>query len=442
MLVSFAADFRRTPIPILEQLERRTGEISAALAAQNGARGSVVLATCNRFEAYLDLAEVPPHRVLGQIASASRIDLETLTAGVGISVGEAAAEHLFSVASGLESAAVGEGEIAGQVRRAHSRAREQGSVSDLLERLFQGAHRVSRDVKRRTELQGEGRSLVRLALLLAEGRITSWQDARVLLVGTGAYAGATVAALRERGAERVLVHSPSGRAAAFAEARGLGAVPHGGLSAALASADLIVACSSVQDPVISAAELGDVPEGRRLILDLGMPRNVDPAVAEIAGTELLDIDTLAKHLPVPELSAAAEAGRLVRDAAREFSRTLGEREALSTLVSLREHVLGILEEELCRARVAGPAQSRAGEVGAGQHLATGQRPASAAETRAGKDPGSAADPAVAASIERALRRFTGKLLHEPSARIRALGREGRAHEARAAAEALFGLDRV
>ncbi|MBK0422265.1 glutamyl-tRNA reductase [Leucobacter sp. CSA2] len=418
MLICLSADYRRTPIPILEQLERRTHEIALQLDGRDDVRGSVVLATCNRFEAYV---EVPggsrgtaAAALLADLSFVAGIETETLSAGLGRFTDEVAAEHLFAVASGLESAAVGEGEIAGQVRRAHSDAREAGRVTHLLERLFQSAHRVARDVKHRTALQGEGRSLVRLALLLAERRIDSWRDARVLLVGTGAYAGATVAALRERGAKRIAVHSPSGRAAGFADARGIGAVAPDGFPAALASADLLIACSAVKDPLITPKDLAEIPDRSRLFLDLGMPRNIDPDVTGILGTELLDIEAISRHAPVPELSAEAEARRLVRGAAEEFSADRAEREAVPTLVILREHVLGILEEELCRARSRRPGDPSAAEG----------------------DPEKSPDP----DVESALRHFTGRLLHEPSERIRALGRAGRAEEARIAAEALFGLE--
>ncbi|MGJ0203830.1 glutamyl-tRNA reductase [Leucobacter sp. gxy201] len=403
MLLCFSADHRTTPTPELERFERRGDAIAAALRAHEAVAGSIVLATCNRFEAYADIPSATSEAVLSSIADAAGLETAAIRRIAACSTDEAAAEHLFAVACGLESAALGEGEIAGQVRRAHARAHEQQSVTDLLERLFQRAHRVARDVKHRTGLQDEGRSLVRLALALAERRIGSWERARVLLVGTGAYAGATVAALRGRGAERIAVHSPSGRAAEFARARGIRAVPEHGFADALASADLLIACSSVHDPLLHARDLGDVETPPPLVLDLGMPRNIDADVTSVAGVELLDLEAIAKHAPVPELGAAAEARRIVHDAAIEFSSDRAEREALPALVALRGHVLDVLEDELCRAR--GP-----------------------------RTPGDA----EASAVELALRRFTGRLLHEPSERIRALGRAGRSAEARRAAETLFG----
>lgn len=411
MLLCLSADHRTTPTPILERFERRAADIIAALDTHDAVRGSVVLATCNRFEAYVELPTEATDALLATIAHATDIAPERMHESVNIHTDEVAAEHLFAVTCGLESASVGESEIAGQVRRAHTHAHARDSVSDLIERLFQHAHRVARDAKHRTGLQNEGRSLVQLSLMLAERRIESWQSARVLLVGTGAYAGATVAALRSRDAAHIAVYSPSGRAATFAASREIHAVPADRFNAALASADLLIACSSVQDPLITSRDIAGIIDRPRLFLDLGMPRNIHPDINNIAGIELLDIETIAKHAPIPELSSAAEAHRMVRDAAAQFSADRAEREALPTLVTLRRHVLGILEDELCRARTA---------------------------SRPGHDSDADTDIYTDA-VERALRRFTGRLLHEPSERIRALGRAGRGDEAQRAAATLFGL---
>src|SRR5690606_36134354 len=122
-----------------------------------------------------------------------------------IDTGSDTAEHLFSVAAGLESAVVGEGEIAGQVRRAHTAARERGTLTHDLEHLFRTATRTSRTVGHRTTLRSKGRSLVRLVLRMAEARVADWGRASVLIIGTGEYAGATVAALRSRGARTIAV---------------------------------------------------------------------------------------------------------------------------------------------------------------------------------------------------------------------------------------------
>ena len=429
MLLCLSVDHRRGSIPLLERLSSvREADIGAPPGTVDG---SVLLATCNRFELYLDTAEgagagsevddePEVSALLDRLARIAAVPADQLHDAVRITRGPAAVEHLFAVASGLESAVVGEEEIAGQVRRAHARARELDAVTDRLERLFQAATRTARAVGRRTELRAAGRSLVGLALRMAESRIGDWAEAPVLLIGTGAYAGATVAGLRERGARRILVHSPSGRAQRFAADRGVSAVAPGEFRDALAEATLVIGCSRVDEPVLGADDLcagrpgsevpgsaaSAVPSGgsSRLLIDLGMPRNIDPGAAAVPGVELIDLDTLARHAPVAALGAEAEAAEIVRSAVEQFIAAQAERDAVPALLSLRGHVLAILEEELCRARRVG-------------------------------DPASAAS---AGTAEVALRRLAGRLLHDPTTRIRELGRQGRSDAAREAVATLFG----
>lgn len=417
MLLCLSFDHRGCSFPLLERLTARTPEITEALTALESAEGAVVLSTCNRFEVYVQAPHDISDEIIERISTVAGVPVSSLSTAADVETEHRAAEHLFAVASGLKSAVVGEEEIAGQVRRAHIEARDRGSLTNHLERLFQTATRTSRTVKHRTEIRSQGRSLVRLALRLAESRVSTWEDANVLLIGTGAYAGATVAALRSRGAERISVHSPSGRAAAYAESHALTAVDPRELRAALDAADVIITCSRTDQPLLTEADFEtdgaagapDFDPGSRhprLLIDLGMPRNIDPAVARIDGVELLDLETVARHAPVTELGAEHEALEIVHDAAIEFGASQAERDTLPVLLALRGHVNAILEEELCRAR-------RTGEED---------------------------DEASAADVEAALRRLTGRLLHAPTTRIRSLGREGRASEASDALSALFGLE--
>ena len=161
------------------------------------------------------------HEAIRAVGTVAGLEADELRTTFGFVHGNAVAGHLFAVASGLESVVVGEGEIAGQVRRSLERARAEGTTTPELERLFQRASQTSRRVKNETGIGGEGRSLVRLALDLAESRITDWAATRVLLVGTGRFAGASLAALRDRGVADVRVYSPSGRGTRFAANHGI-----------------------------------------------------------------------------------------------------------------------------------------------------------------------------------------------------------------------------
>ncbi|WP_308466871.1 glutamyl-tRNA reductase [Rathayibacter soli] len=418
MLVCFTSNHHTARFDLLERLERHAGAITDALSTQRPEliSGSVVLATCNRFEAYLDIDEpltaaraVAVETLIDAISSASQIDQDELRAASTVICDRGVAEHLFAVSSGLESIVVGEGEIAGQVRRALHAARAAGTVTRDLDRLFQTAARTSRGVKNNTGIASAGRSIVRLALELAASRITDWAQARVLLVGTGAYAGASLAALRDRGATDIRVFSRTGRAATFATSHGIAAVPTTGLADAVASSDLVVTCSVAPTVILDRATLDAAMQlpgalQRRLIIDLGLPRNVDPAVARVAGVELLDLETISLHAPLKELGAEADARAIVGQAAAAFAAQTAEQQVEPALVALRSHVFGVLDAEIDRLRAHHDSET-----------------------------------ADTAQTEAALRHLVGVLLHTPSVRARELARNGEADTFISGANAVFGV---
>jgi glutamyl-tRNA reductase len=169
VLLCLTANHRNTSFDLLEKLSFGAPDAAKGLVESNSlVSGAVVLATCNRFEAYLDVPDdndsAATNRVVEAMSAASGTDPAALRDAVTVLHGDAVAQHLFSVSSGLESVVVGEDEISGQVRRALEQAREAGTTSSALERLFQKATQTSRGVKSRTALGGAGRSLVRLGL--------------------------------------------------------------------------------------------------------------------------------------------------------------------------------------------------------------------------------------------------------------------------------------
>ncbi|MCU1515073.1 MAG: glutamyl-tRNA reductase [Microbacteriaceae bacterium] len=403
MLLCLTASHHNASFDLLEKLSIGAPGAAATLVASGDfVSGAVVLATCNRFEAYLDIDEpltaasaVAVQRVVEVVSAASGVSPAVLRGSVTVVTGHDVAEHLFAVSSGLESVILGEDEISGQVRRALENARAAGTTSSSLERLFQQASRTSRGIKSRTAVGGAGRSLVRLGLELASSRVADWADARVLLVGTGQYAATTLAALRDRGATNVAVYSASKRGGPFALSHSVKLEES--LEQALASADVVITCTSAETPVIVPGIMR--PGRRRIVIDLGLPRNVDPAVAGIEGVELLDLETISLHAPLEELNAATEARAMVDEAVSEYAAVAAEQAMAPAVVALRRHVFQILESEIERARARG-------------------------------DDGQA---------ESALRHLAGVLLHTPSVRARELARSGNAAEFTAALDALFGI---
>ncbi len=389
----------------LERLSATTVDTAAELVRGDAvAQGAIMLATCNRFEAYLDLdaasgiaVAAAADATLAQLSTASGIPAAELRGSISVLSGPSVVEHLFAVSAGLESVVVGEDEISGQVRRALERARSRRTTSSELERLFQKASHTAREIKTGTELGGAGRSLARLALELASSRVTDWATTPVLIVGTGQYAATTLAALRRYGAADLRVFSPSGRGEKFALRHGI--TLERDLLVALASADIVITCTASATPVVTPETL--LPRSRsRLIIDLGLPRNVDPAVGAIDGVELLDLETVSLHAPLEELNATSIAREMVGAAAAEFAAVGAEQSLTSGIVALRQHVLGILEDEIERARSRGDSTPH---------------------------------------TEASLRHLVGVLLHTPSARARELARSGDQQAFVDGLDALFGI---
>ncbi len=359
MLVCLTAHQRTTPLESLERLSVIGAEVAPRLRdAHESIRGAVVLSTCNRFEAYFDLADDSPvpamDAAMEQLSAMTDLPFRAVRDTVDFAHGNRVAHHLFAVAAGLDSVAVGEDEIAGQVRRALDTARRDGLTTSALEHLFQRATETSRAVKNSTRLGESGRSLVRLAVELAGSRVATWADARVLLVGTGRYAAASLAALRDVGATDVRVHSRSGRSR-FAQREHLTEVTAADFAREAADADVIVTCTSVTDTFALTAELHGAARGTdprdQLIIDLGMPRNVDPGVRALAGIDLLDLDTVRIHAPIDEFATLDEAQLIVATAAQRHAAARRVHAVSPTVVALRAHVQGVLDAEIDRARL-------------------------------------------------------------------------------------------
>ncbi|WP_372449362.1 glutamyl-tRNA reductase [Cellulomonas hominis] len=344
-------------LAVLERLSADTHAVGREIVTGcHPVSGAVVLATCNRFELYLDIpdpadAEAARTAVAATVAARSGYTPQHVADALAPATGGAVVEHLFAVASGLESMVVGEREIAGQVRRALTAARRDGTTTSDLEALFQAASRASRAVEGRTGLGAAGRSVVGVALDLVEEGLPNWSDVRCLLIGTGSYAGASLAALKARGCRDVLVYSASGRAGQFAAQRGVTAATSD-LAASLAGVDLVVACSGAAGAVLDVdalirARSAEASIGARplAVLDLALQHDVDPAVGELPGVRLVSLTTVAEQAPDGHSATVAEALSLVAEQAEAFERTRRTREWNPPVVAERRRVL----EELATA---------------------------------------------------------------------------------------------
>jgi glutamyl-tRNA reductase len=400
VLFCLTANHRNTEFDVLDRISRIADSSAVDLVnAHDFVRGAIVLATCNRFEAYLDIDE--PVTGGAALARAAVLDLvdahdapgagdaEALSASAVSFVGDDVVRHLFAVSSGLESMVVGEEEISGQVQRALVAARATGTTSPELEHVFQRAAHATRGVRARIDVAAAGRSLARLALDLVDSRVADWAEVPVLLVGTGQYAATTITALRARGAGDIRVFSATGRAERFAARYGI--VAERSLRSAIGDAAIVLTCTARY--TITPDDIPDTAP--RLIVDLGLPRNVDPEVGRLDGVELLDLELIGRHAALPELGAGAH--ELVGSAAATFT---AERAAVPAVVAVRSHIESVLEAEVARLR------------------------------RRTDDP----------AAEAALRHFAGVLAHAPSVRAREFAAAGRRQEFEDALAIVFGID--
>lgn len=413
VLLSLIATHSDVDLETVARLSAGASQVSSSLLETGSAvSGSVVLATCNRFEVYCEAkseADIEAARsaVVAEISRHSGLSKDLVSRSFTTNTGESVAKHLFAVGAGLDSAVVGEREIAGQVRRALIEAQEKGTASGGLTRLFQTASRTAKDVGALTALGKRGLSIVSVALELATDLSVDldWRNKKVVVFGTGAYAGATMALLKERGCTDISVYSSSDRAESFTASRGGTPLTRDSLPAALAAADVVIGCSG-SDSQVSAKDISRVRANSNkplIIIDLALTHDFEPAVREVDGVDLITLESVRLAAPAEQAESLKQASGIVADAAKAFSELQLSRQMDSAIVALRRHTLNVLDSELEKVRA--------------QHGCTG----------------------AAEEVEFAMRRMVKQLLHVPTVRARELAASGQQDDYIKGLEALFGI---
>lgn len=437
VFVLLGANYNDIPLEQLESLERHTNEIreallgstsvtgggsaaatageAAAVSAGEAASiaGGILIGTCNRFEVYLDTDNF--HSAIDEtvrvVSDVAGLDADYVSKALRVSYGSSVAQHLYSVASGLESMVVGEGEIAGQVKRSLAEAQEAGQATSALNSLFQTASNVAKKVSTETGLGAAGRSIVATGLELHEGLYGALAGKTAVIIGTGAYARVTVAALQRAGVSEILVYSESGRAEEFSANRETVPVARGELRNALAKAAVVVTASGSRNYSISfhlakdvlerQAELG-LPVGLHVV-DVALAQSVAPHAYELENVNILDMEYIKRHSPREHSESVLAAREIVADAVAEFEAEQAARSVDPLISALRSHVSTWVDEEVVRVR-----------------------------KRAGTE--------TAAEVERSLKRVTNALLHAPSVNAKELAKSGNRQDYVQAVKTLFGID--
>jgi glutamyl-tRNA reductase len=353
-LVLVGTNHRSAPLPVRERLaahDHGHDLVDHMLAAEPVAE-AVGLATCNRCELYMvgGHPEAMREAAVERLVELSGRDRRGLEPMLYVRTGVEAAEHLFSVAAGLDSLVPGEAQILAQIRDAYANAFEWGATGPVSNRLFHVALEAGKRVRHETAIGSGGASVASVAADVAADRLGGLPGARVLVVGAGRVAELVASNLAARGAGPLRVaNRDSGRAAALAARFGGTAIAWDELAAAADDADVVVSSTAAPGHVIHA---GDLRPGRpRLLIDLAVPRDVDPAAAEVDGTSVVDLDALEVAVRRTIALRRGESGRaraIVAEQAGEFRDWMAALRVVPAITSLRDHAERIRIAELRR----------------------------------------------------------------------------------------------
>jgi glutamyl-tRNA reductase len=434
------ANYRSAPLELLERLaidaERRPKALAGLLDLEH-VHEAVVVSTCNRVEVYVAISRF--HGAAGDVrrflADLHGLGRDEFTSHLYDYYEERAVQHLFAVAAGIDSMVVGEAQILSQVREAFQAAQAERTVGPVLSALFARAIKVGRRARSETAIGAGLASTVTVGLRVADGQLGGLAGRRALLVGAGGVARLAGRALRAAGAgELVVANRTSATGGALARELGGRAVPLERVAEELALADLAVAATAGTTPTVTAATVaeamarraGGVPGGSGgvagasgspgasgsagplVLLDLGVPRDVEPEVRGLPGVVLADLDALRAVLETDE-GPRREVERVRALIAQETGAFMGgQREArlVPTIRALRARAEQVRQQELAKAstRLAG------------------------------------LDERQRAAVEAVTRGLVNKLLHDPMVRGKTLAARPDGDLYVAALRELYGLD--
>ncbi|MEC7174559.1 MAG: glutamyl-tRNA reductase [Actinomycetota bacterium] len=405
---------RTAPLDLLERIALDAQGVAKAvsgLVALDSVREAVVLSTCNRTEVYAvaELFHQGFDDIQHFLATTAGVDLETINSHTYAEHDDAAAHHLFSVAAGLDSMVLGEGEVLGQVRDAWEIAQAEGAARSTLNLLFRHCLETGKRARTETDIARGTASMSHAAVEMAVDYLGSLDNVSVAVVGAGLMGEGIAVALHGHGARRMTVLNRTEEHGRSIADRVDGTVqPLAALDHALVESDLIISCTSAQEPIITTdmARPASSPDRPTLIIDIAVPRDVHHEVAQLSDVTVLNLDDLQRW---------AARGREARTSSVEAVRTIISEEldryaiassavqAAPLISALRSHFDSIRRDELDR--VAG---------------------------RLDEDARNALDVVTT--------QLLAKLLHEPSVRLRLEAGSPRGERLSSAVIDLFNLD--
>lgn len=297
------------------------------------AHEQVLLSTCERLEWYAAANGLIDAEMLRVWAAAFDVPLERIEACAVVRTGDAASRHLLRVAAGLESRIAGEHHVLGQVRATFRDACERGAVGPVLSALWRAAIHAGKRVRSETVLGRGMRSAAAGAADVIRRHVGSRCDRRIVIVGAGRMARDVLEALRTFDPGRiVIVNRRVARARELADGLGAQACSLEDLVALVREADALVACTSSPSFILTATDVGDRAGHPLAVVDLGVPRNVDPLIAGTRGVTLAHLESLETHRAEDRAVAAAES--IVEDELHRFRQWHSNRRAASAITRL------------------------------------------------------------------------------------------------------------
>lgn len=406
---------KTAPVPVLERVALDADGVQKLLREISDSEHvteATVLSTCNRTEVYADVERFHGSvetisRLIGERAGQTPDDvLEHLY----VHYDDGAVSHLFHVAAGLDSMVLGESQILGQTREALRVGQDAGTVGPALNVLFQQALRVGKRSHAETDIDRVAPSVVKAALSRAADHVGDLAGKHVVVVGAGSMASLTVALASRAGVGSIVVANRTPEhAARLAEQYDARAIPLSELAIATGPVDVLVSCTGAAGILVDVEAVSSRRTSERplAVIDLALPCDVDPGVADLPGVRLIALDTLAAELE--QLPGGADVDGVRTIVSQELAAFLAARSIKSvtpTVVALRSMATGVVQAELARLGARLP------EL----------------------------DDISRAEVENAIHRVAEKLLHQPTVRVKELANHSGAVSYAAALAELFALD--
>jgi glutamyl-tRNA reductase len=418
-LLLIGISHKTAPVELRERValpEGRAVSVLRELVSTEEVREAVALSTCNRTELYMVVGDdvMAESTALGILARQADIRPTELVSHLYSLRNDLAARHLFRVTAGLDAMIIGEDEIQGQVKRAYELALVENTTSAFANRLFREALAAGKRVRTETGIGGNSVSLSSVAVELAQETLGDLGGRRVVVIGAGETGELTARALTERGVSSVFVANRHyDRAIGLAQRFGGHAVRFDLLPAELEKADIVLSSTGSPHHIVEREELQSVMTARKgrplLLIDIAVPRDIDPGVRHLEGVHLRDIDDLQRMVERNLSGREADARRaeaLLEHELERFHRWLGTLDAVPTIAALHGRGEAIARQVLAE------------NSGRWESLTDADR----------------------ARLELMAGTIVRRLLHEPTKRLKASADEGGTYAYVQALRELFGLD--